>query len=172
MQGKSATLSLFAITVLALATVPPLWGQQPTGQVRKLTPSPRGVAVYEDTKWSPDQDIQLMKSNIRSQKIQIVAANMDLTDAEAEKFWPVYDRYATDLAKLYDSKLAPFQEYRVKRPGYADPIQFKVGNPYGASFTSNNGALKPDETALASARFQGRRVAELAAQFVDGRKKA
>ena len=56
--------------------------------------------------------------------------------------------------------------------GYADPIQFKAGNPYGASFTSNNGALKPDETALASARFQGRRVAELAAQFVNGRKKA
>lgn len=55
-------------------------------------------------------------------------------------------------------------------PGYADPIQFKAGNPYGASFTSNNGALKPDETALASARFQGRRVAELAAQFTAGRK--
>jgi NAD(P)H dehydrogenase (quinone) len=43
-------------------------------------------------------------------------------------------------------------------PGYADPIQFKAGNPYGASFTSNNGALKPDETALAAARFQGKRV--------------
>ena len=48
-------------------------------------------------------------------------------------------------------------------PGYADAIQFKAGNPYGASFTSNNGALKPDETALEAARFQGRRVAELAA---------
>ena len=57
-------------------------------------------------------------------------------------------------------------------PGYADPIQFKAGNPYGASFASNNGALKPDETALASARFQGRRVTELTAQFVVGRKKA
>ena len=57
-------------------------------------------------------------------------------------------------------------------PGYADLIQFKAGNPYGASFTSNNGALNPDETALASARFQGRRVAELAAQFIDGRKKS
>lgn len=54
-------------------------------------------------------------------------------------------------------------------PGYADPIQFKAGNPYGASFTSNNGSLKPDETALAAARFQGRRVAELAAQFIAGR---
>ena len=56
-------------------------------------------------------------------------------------------------------------------PGYADPIQFKAGNPYGASFTSNNGALKPDETTLEAARFQGRRVAELAIQFIDGRKK-
>ena len=57
-------------------------------------------------------------------------------------------------------------------PGYADPIQFKAGNPYGASFTSNNGTLKPDETALAAARFQGKRVTELAAQFIAGRKKA
>lgn len=57
-------------------------------------------------------------------------------------------------------------------PGYADPIQFKAGNPYGASLTSNNGTLKPDETALATARFQGKRVTELAAQFIAGRKKA
>jgi len=36
---------------------------------------------------------------------------MDLTDAEAEKFWPVYDRYATDLANIYDTKLALVGEY-------------------------------------------------------------
>jgi len=28
-------------------------------------------------------------------------------------------------------------------PGYADPKQFKAGNPYGASFTSNNRRLSP-----------------------------
>jgi len=54
-------------------------------------------------------------------------------------------------------------------PGYADPIQFQSGNPYGVSFTSNNGALKPDEVALNAARFQGRRVAEVTAQFLAGR---
>jgi len=54
-------------------------------------------------------------------------------------------------------------------PGYADPIQFQSGNPYGVSFTSENGKLKPDATALAAARFQGKRVTELAAQFVAGR---
>ena len=28
-------------------------------------------------------------------------------------------------------------------PSYADPIQFQSGNPYGTSFTSNNGELGP-----------------------------
>ncbi len=55
-------------------------------------------------------------------------------------------------------------------PGYADPIQFQSGNPYGVSFQSNNGALSPDEVALNAARFQGRRVTEIATQFTAGRK--
>ena len=50
-------------------------------------------------------------------------------------------------------------------PGYADPIQFAAGNPYGASFTSNNAQADPDETALAAAKFQGKRVAEIAEKF-------
>jgi NAD(P)H dehydrogenase (quinone) len=54
-------------------------------------------------------------------------------------------------------------------PGYADPIQFQSGNPYGVSFKSDNGQTRPDETALNAARFQGRRVAEVAAQFAKGR---
>jgi len=110
MQRKLAKLFLSTITVLALVTAQPLWGQQRPGQVRKLTQSPSATA-YQDTQWSPDQDIQLLKSNIRSQKKQIVAANMDLTDAEAEKFWPVYNHYAEDMAKIYDTKIALFQEY-------------------------------------------------------------
>ena len=58
----------------------------------------------------------------------------------------------------------------VVSPGYVDPIQFQSGNPYGVSFTSNNGQLDPDETALAAARFQGRRITEVTAQFLNGKK--
>jgi NAD(P)H dehydrogenase (quinone) len=54
-------------------------------------------------------------------------------------------------------------------PGYLDPIKFQSGNPYGSSFTSNNGELDPDETALGAARFQGKRVAEITAQFLKGK---
>lgn len=111
MQGKLVKLSLFAIAVVALVTVQSLAAQQATGQERRLTQSPRGAAVYEDTQWSPDQDIEMLKSNIRLQKKQIVAANMDLSEDESEKFWPVYNRYAEDLAKIYDNKIALFQEY-------------------------------------------------------------
>lgn len=53
-------------------------------------------------------------------------------------------------------------------PAYADKIQFEAGNPYGSSFTSDNGRLSPDDTALEAARFQGRRVVEIAAQFNAG----
>ena len=69
------------------------------------------------------------------------------------------------------SLLTPFYHWNmlVVSPGYADPIQFQAGNPYGASFTSNNGELDPDETALAAARFQGKRVAEVTAQFLRGK---
>ncbi len=54
-------------------------------------------------------------------------------------------------------------------PGFADPIQFAAGNPYGTSWTSQNGTVKPDDTALAGARFQGKRVAEVTAQFLAGK---
>ncbi len=50
-------------------------------------------------------------------------------------------------------------------PGYADGVQFASGTPYGTSFTSNNGELSPDETALNAARFQATHLVEVARQF-------
>ncbi len=60
---------------------------------------------------SPDDFIDLLRKDVRSQKKQIIAENMGLTDAEAEKFWPVYDQYAGDLSKIYDTKIALLNDY-------------------------------------------------------------
>ncbi|MEV4759521.1 NAD(P)H:quinone oxidoreductase [Micromonospora sp. NPDC049559] len=47
-------------------------------------------------------------------------------------------------------------------PGYVEPSQFVAGNPYGASHTSNNGEVPPDETALAATALTTRRAVEIA----------
>jgi Spy/CpxP family protein refolding chaperone len=60
---------------------------------------------------SPDDFVDLLRKDIRSQKKQIIAENMELSDAEAEKFWPVYDPYATELSKIYDAKIALLKDY-------------------------------------------------------------
>jgi hypothetical protein len=44
-------------------------------------------------------------------KKQIIAENMDLSDSEAEKFWPVYDQYAAELSRIYDTKIALLNDY-------------------------------------------------------------
>ena len=60
---------------------------------------------------SPDDFVSLLRKDIRSQKKQIIAENMQLSDAEAEKFWPVYDQYAAELSSIYDVKLALLKDY-------------------------------------------------------------
>ncbi|HZC34851.1 MAG TPA: hypothetical protein VE242_04520 [Chthoniobacterales bacterium] len=107
MQSKAAKLFFIAAIALAVFTSRPSFAQQPA--TAKQAQAPDGP-VYRDTQWS-DEDIQLLRSNLRSQKKLIVAATMDLTDVEAEKFWPIYDRYAGDMAKIYGTKTALFQEY-------------------------------------------------------------
>ena len=58
-----------------------------------------------------DQDLQLLREDIRSKKKQLIAANLTLTDTEATKFWPVYDQYTADLVKINDQKYALIKEY-------------------------------------------------------------
>ena len=49
--------------------------------------------------------------------------------------------------------------------GYGDPSLFGAGTPYGASSTSGGTAIPPTEQALAVARYQGRRTAEVAGKL-------
>ncbi len=58
-----------------------------------------------------DQYINLLRKDLRSGKKQFVAANLTLTDAEATKFWPIYDQYAAETEKLYSNRLTLIKEY-------------------------------------------------------------
>ena len=58
-----------------------------------------------------DEDIAMLRKDIRSQKKQIIAANVSLTDAEAQKFWPVYDQYTAELVLINNDKYALIKDY-------------------------------------------------------------
>lgn len=47
--------------------------------------------------------------------------------------------------------------------GYSDPVMFAAGTPYGATAISGQNSTPPSENDLNVARYQGRRVAQVAA---------
>jgi len=47
-----------------------------------------------------DADMEMLMQKIKADKKLLVAANMDLTDAEAKQFWPLYDAYQKELEKI------------------------------------------------------------------------
>jgi hypothetical protein len=58
-----------------------------------------------------DQDLNLLRKDLRSKRKQLIAANLKMTDDEAAKFWPVYDQYVTELIAINDKKFGLIQEY-------------------------------------------------------------
>ena len=48
----------------------------------------------------PADNMQILREKLKADKKLVVAANMDLTDAEAKNFWPVYDAYQKELQKI------------------------------------------------------------------------
>lgn len=101
MIQKRLTVALTLAGIMLLSSNL-LFSQNASGKAAPANPQVQGPS---------DQDIDLLRKDIRSQKKQIIAANLKLTDKEAEKFWPVYDQYTADLVKINDVKYAAIKEY-------------------------------------------------------------
>jgi hypothetical protein len=92
--------------IFAVIVLPAITGTAVLGQEAAPRPS-----LVNDAPAVSNQDLDLFRKDVRSLKKQIVALNMDLTDDQAVKFWPVYDKYTAELTTLYDRKYALLQSY-------------------------------------------------------------
>jgi len=54
---------------------------------------------------------ELVRANLKAQKVGIITEVMHLNDQEAATFWPIYREYDLELSKLGDEKLAIIQDY-------------------------------------------------------------
>ena len=68
-------------------------------------------AGAQDNSRVSDQDIELLRKDLRAKKKQLVAANLNLTVGQATEFWPVYDQYIAEQTKIHDQKYAVIKEF-------------------------------------------------------------
>src|ERR1700741_1025352 len=74
----------------------------------------RGQEVIVERVINPtitDEDITLLRQDLRAKKMQVIGQNMSLSDEEAQKFWPIYNHYVKDLQEGNNQKYALLKQY-------------------------------------------------------------
>jgi hypothetical protein len=74
--------------------------------------------------------IDTLLNAIRANRKAVVGVNMKLTDDEATKFWPVYDRYQKEMSAIGDRMVALLGEYGKNFRDMADDKAMKIVDDY------------------------------------------
>ncbi|MGB7751636.1 MAG: hypothetical protein WCF88_08795 [Candidatus Acidiferrales bacterium] len=103
---------LLAASPAALAQVTP---QSSGKQVTPKSPGTKSQSAQSSGTATQKKNVQayidLMRTNVRDQKAEIMGSVMELNAADAAKFWPIYSEYDVELAKVNDLRVANIKEY-------------------------------------------------------------
>ena len=58
-----------------------------------------------------EAELEILIATIQANKKAFIAVNLALEDAEAKAFWPVYDRYQSDLSSVSDRLIKLIEDY-------------------------------------------------------------
>jgi len=58
-----------------------------------------------------DKYIELLRANLKTERVAIITEAMQLTDKEADIFWPIYRDYDHERTKLADTRIAILKDY-------------------------------------------------------------
>ena len=76
-----------------------------------MTPAFAADKQVTKTSDKPADNMQLLLEKLQADKKLVVAENMQLTEAEAKVFWPVYEAYQKDLDAINNRILAMIKSY-------------------------------------------------------------
>jgi hypothetical protein len=71
---------------------------------------------------------ELLRSDVRAQKVAIITEVMHFTEAEDAAFWPIYREYDLEMAKLGDERVALIAEYASNYSNLTDAIAEKLAS--------------------------------------------
>jgi len=61
--------------------------------------------------FAADANLDVLREAIRANRKALVAVNLKLSDAEATQFWPLYERYETELKGVNDRLVKIIEDY-------------------------------------------------------------
>jgi len=94
--------------VLAVVIAAPCRAQTNTANTENKT---QASSQGETQKKNTQAYIDLLRSDVRQQKAEIMGSVMLLSAQDATKFWPIYTEYDAQLAKLNDQRVENIKEY-------------------------------------------------------------
>lgn len=65
------------------------------------------VAIADDM----EKYVELMRSDLRTGKTELLTEALKLTSADGQKFWPIQREYETELAKIGDQRIQLLKDY-------------------------------------------------------------
>jgi len=69
------------------------------------------MAQTATTQGDIDTDIALLRSDVQAQKTDIIAHSMQLTDAQAKAFWPLFRDYSHQQQVIGDQRVQLIKDY-------------------------------------------------------------
>lgn len=124
-----------ALAVMAVSA-PLAYGQSAQGKstVAKAAPAKTTQAAPAPAKPSEEQTktlnltayAELLRSDVRTQKVAIIAQVMGFSEQEDAAFWPIYRDYDTEMSKLGDERVALIAEYAKNFENITDELADKL----------------------------------------------
>ena len=72
--------------------------------------------------------VELLRSDIRDQKVALISGMMQFSEEDDAKFWPVYREYEQELSSINDDRLALIREYASSYEQMTDPIANRLAH--------------------------------------------
>ena len=69
------------------------------------------VAAVAGAQDKPADSMDSLREQLRNDKRAVVTSVLDLTESEAQAFWPVYNAYQSDMVSHYDKVLKLLETY-------------------------------------------------------------
>jgi hypothetical protein len=67
-----------------------------------------------------ESTIEVLRADLRADKITVIAEAMRFSGEDAAIFWPLYNKYELELSKLEDQRARVIKEYAEKYPTLSD----------------------------------------------------